>query len=297
MPYEPSDEFFQQARDWTNAAERLLARGRLREAVDALNRAIALAPEFSRSYALRADAFERLGMQPQAEADRQRAQEMGGAYPEPEEPAAPVAKPRKRPAARAPRASAGGLSSGLIVLVGAFVALAGATIAGGLALVALTRDDTEGGPDTSVPPGAASPTPDGATAGATPTPRASLPPGATTGSPFSLASFDKGMEAKGIGVQVGGGAEGFSGFAVGPSEVTLMRGGGTAELAVLVYKNTDAPAQDWTLMPGSRPEAKSGRTLPSHISIWWNANMIVVVRSDSGGITVDGLDAFLNLAP
>src|SRR5438093_2464369 len=86
-------------------ARRLAARGRLRDALNPLKQAIYTSPAYPHLYASRAILFDRLGMVPQAEADRERALNLAreGGYTE-EEVFADPEPPRARPAApRAPR--------------------------------------------------------------------------------------------------------------------------------------------------------------------------------------------------
>jgi uncharacterized RDD family membrane protein YckC len=61
------------------AAMRLVAEGKLAEALEALNEAIQMAPNHSPSYLNRADVLARLGMMTQAEADRRMASQLSGA--------------------------------------------------------------------------------------------------------------------------------------------------------------------------------------------------------------------------
>lgn len=60
------------------AARRLMARGRFREALDVLNEAIRIDPRYAESFDNRAAVFERLGMYPQADADRRKVVALGG---------------------------------------------------------------------------------------------------------------------------------------------------------------------------------------------------------------------------
>src|SRR5204862_6588504 len=82
-----------------------MARGRLREALDVLNEAIRADPRYAESYDNRAQVFEVMGMNPQAEADRRKVEELGGVRRPPpgegtNQPELPQrqAKPRQRPA-------------------------------------------------------------------------------------------------------------------------------------------------------------------------------------------------------
>ena len=81
-----------------------MARRRFREALDVLNEAIRADPRYAESYDNRAQVFEAMGMNPQAEADRRKVEELGGVRrPAPpdlsDEPRQPkTVKPRQRPA-------------------------------------------------------------------------------------------------------------------------------------------------------------------------------------------------------
>ncbi|HSP56510.1 MAG TPA: tetratricopeptide repeat protein, partial [Dehalococcoidia bacterium] len=105
MPEDWYDEPERRAAEKVLAAERLEARGRLREALDALNLAIQLAPSSPRAFERRASVFERLGLWPQAEADRQRAAALAAALPSPQAVPSPSEpdEPQPEPAPPAPK--------------------------------------------------------------------------------------------------------------------------------------------------------------------------------------------------
>jgi dipeptidyl aminopeptidase/acylaminoacyl peptidase len=67
------------------------------------------------------------------------------------------------------------------------------------------------------------------------------------------------------------------------------------ELSVLVYEDLQVITEDWELTVGESPMPKEGRAVPDHTSIWWNENIVVVVRSSVGALSSDALDAFLAL--
>jgi len=84
-----------QAADWAVAVEeknaaamRLVAEGKVSEALEALNEAIRLAPNHAQFYLNRADVLARLGMMSQAEADRRMASQLSPAGGPPTESAA-----------------------------------------------------------------------------------------------------------------------------------------------------------------------------------------------------------------
>src|SRR5437867_10242357 len=101
-------------------ALKLLAQGRQREALGALNEAIRIAPAYPHTYANRALVFEQMALPLQAEAEREHARELAAAagYSEEEifkpagapEPEPPPAKrvPRLAPVARPRRDVSGG---------------------------------------------------------------------------------------------------------------------------------------------------------------------------------------------
>jgi hypothetical protein len=102
--------------------------------------------------------------------------------------------------------------------------------------------------------------------------------------------------AAGFTVTIGDIATDLSGFTVSATDISIGLGDGTIEFAVFVYPNHESPAEDWDLIVGQRPSPKSGRTLPDHFSVWWNANIIAVVRSVAAD-SAAALDAFLNMTP
>jgi hypothetical protein len=75
-------------------------------------------------------------------------------------------------------------------------------------------------------------------------------------------------------------------------DVGLERGESKMDLSVFVYADNDGASEDWDLVPG---QAGAGRTLPELTSVWWNQNVVVVVRSGSGSMSRDALNALLTL--
>lgn len=303
---EPLDESYGRVQDRNAVARNLIARKRYRDALDLLNQTILLSPSEPRSFLIRAEAFEGLGMEPQAEADREHARRLAasqGLSDEDlvEEPPQPPASGHPRPRVRTYRRRGAGLSETIVII--AFILFLVAAVAGGSLIILDSLDITSGDDDGN---GAvAQPTTPGTAETAAPidtgapgeTPGPSLPPGAVTGSPYSLASLQRSWQAKGMTVTVGGGSTSFTGFRVAPTDVTLSRAGASTRVAVLVYPNADSPQQDWNLVAGQRPEPKPGHTVPAHFSIWWNTNIIVVAITDPGALGADALDGVLSLAP
>ena len=328
------------AEDRIDAAYKSIRKGRLRQALDILNDAVLADPYDPETFAVRAEVFERLGLFPQAEADRQHALDLGWAPPPPLEPPigkqkgrerlerqpqralepAPTPQPPAEPAApppqpeapweeqpaeatpaarlpvpvrRRPSVSLAGLLA--YVPVGAVLKLlAGAAVVGAgvaLFLIAPWEGDSGGGtaPDT---PTTAGPTP-------TPAPPTDTPfvPTVAEGSPYSSADMTDAWEAAGLTVQASVlifGLEGFTGAAV---EATGSNASGQILAYLLVYPTSEAALAEWNLTPGQTLGPKGGRTLPPYVSIWWNQNIVVVVRSATGDTASAAFNALLNLTP
>jgi hypothetical protein len=311
-------------------ARRLTAKGRLREALNTLNDAIYSTPGYPHLYATRAIVFDRLGMYPQAEADRERALNLAreGGYTEEEVFAAPVPLERSPRAAQRPpalpRVSVPRVSIPRVDMPHVEIprvtlpppgsrAELGVILAaiGGLAAIVLVlfvigsalgdsnvdlnifdfQSFQEAQPSPEASPAAATPA-----ASATPPPE-TPPPEALAGSPFSFASLQNAWQGKGLTVAPGAISGGFNGFKKAAFDVNVAHTGGNASLSVLLYGSPDEPKEDWDLPAGSRPAPKEGRSLPAHETIWWNSNAIVVVRNSSGDANNTALDAFLNASP
>ena len=315
-------------------ARRLAARGRLRDALNTLNEAIYTTPAYPHLYATRAIVFDRLGMFPQAEADRERALNLAreGGYTE-EEVFADPEPPRARPAAprppRTPRTPPAlppvhlprvsmprvemphveiprvtlpppGSRAELMVVLAAIGGLAGIVLLLFFVGRALSDSDVSFNlfnfqsfqQPTPSPEG----TPGPASATASPPP-ATPPPEVLAGSPYAFSSLQSAWQAKGLTVAAGALSGGFNGFKKPAFDVNLAHTGGNASLSVLIYGSPDDPKEDWDLPSGSRPSPKEGRSLPGHETIWWNSNVIIVVRSSSGDANNTALEAFLSVTP
>ncbi len=180
----------------------------------------------------------------------------------------------------------------VIIAVALFV-LSGAIAAAAIALPKLLDTAQEGLSIQSfatLTPAPLTPGPTGQSA--TPT-AAGLP--ALNGSPLSLSDLKRAWEGKGLSVSGGRGVGGFSGFQVTPAEVVLSKGGDSMAAAVLVYPDASAIKRDWRLAASSGPAPELGRELPDHVSMWWNANVVVVVRTGTGAVVSEAKEAFLAL--
>jgi len=314
MPRQPTDPL-QLVEKKNAAAVKLAAKGKLYQALDALNEAIRIAPNYPRSFLNRADVFTRLGMLPQAEADRRRAQQLG--YQTSAASLTEELAPREPETANLEVTGTGsreikmpwwwrlleipwwerlldtvgvlGRGKWLRIVTGLIV-LAGIAAGAAFALRSLEGGDEESGATATATSVATTTITATATAPSTPSPT-------ITGSPFSFAALKNAWESRGIAVAVGGPSAGFSGLAASAFDVGLTKGPDALELSILIYGDPEAVTADWDLTPGQAPVLKAGRTLPDHVRIWWNQNIILLVRSASGDLSPEALDAFFALSP
>ena len=224
------------------------------------------------------------------------------AQPEPPAPAESAAADENAPKPR-PSSSSGSVASAFFTAL--MIGGALAAVIGGIIFAINELDNGGGSPaliasplaDTATPAQTITPAP---TPAVTPIPTevtTLLPsPAPITGIPFSLSSIQNAWDAAGFTTTVRGESDRLSGFDIGATDVSLAGPAGTGELTVLVYADEEAPATDWDLVIGELPDPKPGRALPDHSSIWWNSNIIAVVRTISGDITA-ALDAFFQVAP
>lgn len=318
MEEEPLAERLRLADDRNTAAEALLDRGKLRQALDVLNEAIRLVPGHARTLLNRAEAFERLGMLPQAEADRRRARELGGVAPvaprartiEPRPAAAPArsapAPSRREPplvtvVPPSPADARGGLPPWLRIPeidwrrmnLWPLLAIAGViavVVAAAVGLLSLTSSGTDTG-DSEGPPAVAGAT---ATPGSGSTPTPTVGAAETAGNPFTFVDVSSAWKGRSIEVDSHGAvAVGGSPDAVVAAQ--LSKGGETMDVLVLAYGSIDAVGGDWELVTGEVPKPKASLTLPAYASAWWNRNLVVVAISRTGGIADDAFEAFIDL--
>jgi len=287
-------------------AMNLVVRGRFREALRVLNEAIYSAPDYPHSYANRAFVFERLGMLPQAEADRDRARHLAeaGGYAEEEVFATPGLLSRPAPAARKSRREVRRQSPSrrrgipeVIVLAVALVGMAATGFGIFIAANAISGADInlnvfdfesfqssepEATPGETAPP-TAEPTP----------PPATPPPEALAGNPFSFSNLEAAWQAKNLSTTIGGINTVFTGFKATPFEVTLSRAGASGVFFLIIYPDRNGPSGDWNL--GGAPSPKEGRRTPVFQRSWYNSNVVVLFRSGTAAIAEDAKSAFLGL--
>ena len=308
-------------------------KGKLYKALDLLNEAILVAPNYPDSFWNRAAVFDSLGMIVQAESDRKRASELG--YDQGTDLESGADKPVQRKESWRPRMKAPalkdelarkGLSSvlptpimlslpslslGTIGRIGIGVAVLGA-VAVAVVLVFLATEDeedrvSEQGPiasqgtsfqarptQTVVPAPIVTdpilPTAETPTMSSDPT----LP--ASIGSPFTLESAQAIWGGAGISMEatLSDDLDDFSALAY---DLELSRGVDFLMISALVYEDREGVADDWLVVPGQQPQAREGRSLPEHGSIWYNQNIVLVIRSGSATLRSDAFDSFISLDP
>lgn len=299
MEYDPPDTPYRRAADRMSEAYALIKRQSYREALDILNTAIVIAPNYPLAYALRAIVFDHLGLPEQAEADRQRERQIASTdgYPVADivDGIATITMRRVGRGEMRRRQPAGGgsLVGVLSPAIFGILMLIGVTAAGaGGVMLALDSINGDNGATVLVPTTAPSPT----AAGATQTPDTSTEAPTedptdpdVTGSPYSLSSLRRTWENAGLDVTVEGPAEEFEGFSIEATDVSVSGGG---QYSVFIYEDAASAGDDWIIGDGS-PQPRAGRSFPTSLSVWFNANVIVVVWSDVPG----GFDAFLNMTP
>jgi len=295
-------------------AAKLMASGKVRQALRVLNEAVYAAPDYPHTYAKRAIVFDRLGLAPQADADRRRAGDLAesGGYSEAEVFAqpAPIRRPREgprpppqpRPQRSRPRQGRRyrGMSETAVVLValgglaatGAGLFLAADTLQGAFEDVNFNFLEFDSFQSSSEP--------GEATAEATPSPSPEPTPPPVTpapevlaGNPYSFSTLQDTWKSKGIEASIGAVNPAFTGFKVTPFNVTLSKGGASAALSVLIYPDANSPSQDWNL--GGVPSPQSGRGAPAFARGWYNKNVILLLRSGSQEIANEAKTAFLEL--
>lgn len=158
-------------------------------------------------------------------------------------------------------------------------------LAGGSSFDDDAADDDEPSP---------SPTPT-ATEEPTPTPAPTVALEGITGTPHSATAVVNAWRGAGLQVEQepleGDGFSGLAGEAVG---LRLSEGSGALLVAVIVYPDSDAVREDWSIQSGEAPRLREGRNIPGLESVWWNRNVVVAVL-ERGGPTGAALDAFIGM--
>lgn len=293
------------------AAKRLMARRRFREALDVLNEAIRADPRYAESYDNRAQVFDAMGMNPQAEADRRKVEELGGVRrPNPLEPVTPpqsqpVKKQGKRPTQLAipypgTQRRGGGNAAPAIKALGTILIAIGLFTAAGIGIYLLLNtlsDAIDSGDDNGAIAGSPTPIVSGSPVASdaltdSPTPIPESVEQALNGSPLSFPAVRSAWEAKGLTVSVGDVSTEVTGFATTAADVTLTKDAATIRVAVLFYDSSEQLAQDWAV--GDTVTPKTGQA-PSGPSPWANHNALVVMLADNDAIHADARDAFLTI--
>jgi len=197
---------------------------------------------------------------------------------------------------------------GLLVVATAFASLACMPGEEGTAPVAVspvaTATSGAGRPIATTPPtGQASPQASGTavrTASPGPGTPVATPPGGTavatpntSGRAITVGDVQQAWSAKGISYQATAGAPATAGFSAPGGALTLTQAGQSVDVVVFVYPSQSATDQDWAL--GDAPAPKPGKTLGTFAAVWWNENVVMVLRERRGNVTNDVRDAFLGL--
>ena len=332
MQFRSSEDTVRYAARRNADALKQAGRGKPHKALDLLNEAILVAPNYPDSFWNRAAVFDSLGMTVQAESDRKRARELG--YDPDMDLESGADKPvrrkesslprRKSPAPKDESARKGlpsilstptalglpSLSLGMIGKIGIAVAVLGA-VAVAVVLVFLATED-EGDGDGEQDPVASQARPTRTTQTAVPAPIVTDPILPTVdaptispepallsdiGSPFTLESAQAIWEGAGIGMEVVALSDDWDDFSALAYDLELSRGVDLLMISALVYRAREDIADDWLLVPGQRPQAREGRSLPEHDSIWYNQNVVLVIRSGSAPLRMDAFESFISLDP
>lgn len=298
MEYEPPDSPYRRAADRMVVAYDLIIRQRFREALDILNTAIVIAPTYPFAYKLRAIVFDNLGLAAQAEADRLRERDLAATegYPVADvvngiatitmrlARSGRVSRRKARPSGSLADRILNPAVYGIVMLIGVI-----AVGIGGVLLAIDTLGD-DNGSSVLRPSLGASPT----VAAATETPAVTEEPAPEpapdiTGSPYSLSSVTNAWENAGLAVTNNGPDDTFEGFDNTATSFSVSGG----DFTVFIYEDASSTSTDWIISGTGVPDAQPGRTFPPAQSVWFNANVIVVVFS-----TVNGaFEAFVSMTP
>lgn len=127
------------------------------------------------------------------------------------------------------------------------------------------------------------------------TPQQSATPVTATGG-LTLQDVQRAWEQKGMRVTAGGVSAGYDAFTARTTDLAATKGADALKANVLVYPNQDALESEWTASVDKGPAPKPGRRLPEYVTLWWNRNMVIIVRERSGQISDEARDAFINLS-
>lgn len=117
---------------------------------------------------------------------------------------------------------------------------------------------------------------------------------AFTGGPISINDVQGAWSARGLTVsseQAGP----VSGFTVTPSALRVAKGSDASSLLVFTYQNQRALEEDWNV--SGTPAPKPGKNAGTYNAVWWNQNLMVLVRARGDTSDDDARDAFLALGP
>jgi len=96
-------------------------------------------------------------------------------------------------------------------------------------------------------------------------------------------------------VTMGNISAGYEAFTARTTDLAATKGADALKTNVLVYPNQGALESEWTVSVDKAPAPKPGRRLPEYSTLWWNRNMVIIVRERSGQISDEAREAFINL--
>jgi hypothetical protein len=108
-----------------------------------------------------------------------------------------------------------------------------------------------------------------------------------------VSDIQQSWAARGISYQSTDTGASATGFSAPASGLRLTRGGESVDVLVFIYGSQPAAEQDWVL--SGAPAPRAGRNAGSYDAIWWNENVVLVLRQRVGQITNEVRDAFLGL--
>jgi hypothetical protein len=116
---------------------------------------------------------------------------------------------------------------------------------------------------------------------------------ALRGDPYGFSSVESAFKSAGFTVTTGDFSEAVAGFSEDAVDMTIEKDGLTMETSILMYDSSDAPGEEWAL--GTPTTPKGDGIVPVGSSVWYNRNVILVIRVNDGTLRPDALEAFLDI--
>lgn len=116
-----------------------------------------------------------------------------------------------------------------------------------------------------------------------------------SGGPVSLNDVQTAWAARGLAVTRVEQGTPATGFTVAPSSLAVAKGSDSSTLLVFTYPNQRALEEDWNV--SGTPAPKPGKSAGTYNAVWWNQNVMVVLRTRGDTSDDEARDAFLALGP